>query len=166
MIMRTGLVILCYLRGRLTPSSRNGNVQSLNVSKPSPQLENKMSESKSKAAVVSPQLPIHFIKSSSFRVVHASGVWYGGDSQQNLHLTFFNERNPIPKMIVLNLNEKGFITSEDESKRESKTGIVREMEVDVILSYQAALEFHRTLGENLKALGANLPPRAEEENHI
>lgn len=98
------------------------------------------------------QLPIHFIKSSNFRVIHASGVWYGGDSQQNLHLTFFNERNPIPKTLVVNIDEQGVVLGEDSSKRESKTGVVREMEVDVILSFPAAMELHKTLGENLKAI--------------
>ena len=98
------------------------------------------------------QLPIHFIKGSNFRVIHASGVWYGGDSQQNLHLTFFNERNPIPKTLVVNLNEQGAVLGEDISKRESKMGVIREMEVDVILSLPAAMELHKTLGENLKAI--------------
>jgi hypothetical protein len=100
------------------------------------------------------QMPIHFIKSSQFRVIHASGVWYGGDAQQNLHLSFFNERSPIPKKVVLNLNEQGIVLSEDESKRDMKEGFIREVEVDVILSIPGAVEFYKTLGENLKALKA------------
>lgn len=99
-------------------------------------------------------LTIHFIKSTSFRVVHASGVWYGGDAQGNLHLSFFNERTPIPKKMVFNLNEQGLIVSEDESKRDVKEGVIREVEMDVVFSIPAAVEFHRTLGENLKALKA------------
>jgi hypothetical protein len=99
------------------------------------------------------KMPIHFIKSSQFRVVHATGVWYGGDSQQNLHLTFFNERTPIPKKVILILNQQGLIVSEDESQREAKQGVVREMEVDIVLSVQAALDLHKTLGDNLRAIG-------------
>jgi hypothetical protein len=98
------------------------------------------------------QLPVHFIKSTSFRVIHANGVWYGGDNQRNLHLTFFNERNPLPKMMVVNLDENGAVLGEDESKRESKQGIVREMEVDIVLSLQVAMDLYKTLGENLKAI--------------
>ena len=100
------------------------------------------------------QMPVHFIKSPSFRVVHASGVWYGGDSQQNLHLTFFNERTPIPKKLVLNLDEQGMVVGEDLSKRDSKEGVIREVEVDIILSIPSAVEFYRTLGENLKVVKA------------
>lgn len=100
------------------------------------------------------QLPIHFIKSSHFRVIHASGVWYGGDAQQNIHLSFFNERTPIPQQVVLNLNEHGAVLSEDLSKRKIKEGFVREVEADIILSIPRAVEFYRSLGENLKALKA------------
>lgn len=100
------------------------------------------------------QLTLHFVKSSDFRVIHASGVWYGGDPQQNLRLTFYNERNPLPDKIVVNLSEQGFIVNEDESKREIKDGFVREMEVDVVLSLAAAVEFYKSFGENLKALKA------------
>ena len=97
------------------------------------------------------QLPIHFIKSTQFRVIHANGVWFGGDMQQNLHLTFFNERNPIPRKLILNVNSKGIILGEDIIKRDTKEGVVREMEIDVVLSLQAAMELHKSLGENLKA---------------
>jgi len=97
------------------------------------------------------QVPIHFIKSMCFRVVHANGVWYGGDNQGNLHLTFFNERNPIPKKLVFNLNEHGAIVGEDASQRDSKEGVVREMEVDVVMSPQVAHELYMSLGENLKS---------------
>ena len=110
-------------------------------------------------------LPIHFEKSSQFRVIHASGVWFGGDAQQNLHLTFFNERSPIPKRIVLNINQEGIIVAEDESQRDSKVGVVREMEVDVILSMQAALELHKALGDNLKVLGETIKAATKTKDH-
>ena len=99
-------------------------------------------------------LPIHFIKSSSFRVIHASAAWFGGDAQQNLHLTFYNERTPIPKTLVVKLDEQGMIVGEDTAKRESKLGVVREVEVDVIFSIPSAVDFYKMLGENLKALKA------------
>lgn len=100
------------------------------------------------------QLPIHFIKSPSFRVIHASGVWYGGDAERNIHLSFFNERTPIPKKIVINVNENGEVLSEATSQRDTKEGVIREIEVDIIFSVHSAIEFYKTLGENLKALKA------------
>ena len=109
------------------------------------------------------QLPVHFIKSTSFRVVHANGVWYGGDNQGNIHMTFFNERSPIPRTMVVNLDERGAVIGEDITKRDSKQGIVREMEVDVVLSLQVALEFYQSLGENIKAIQATLKLANEEK---
>ena len=115
------------------------------------------------ASVPKFQLPVHFIKSTCFRVVHANGVWYGGDNQGNVHMTFFNERNPIPKTMVINLDERGSVLGEDASKRESKQGIVREMEVDIVLSLPVALELYQTLGENLKAIQAITKLPSEEK---
>ncbi len=100
------------------------------------------------------KLPIHFIKSAHFRVIYASGVWFGGDAQQNVHLSFFNERAPIPQEIVLNLNERGVLLDEDVSRRKMKEGFVREVETDIIFSIPSAVDFYRSLGENLKALKA------------
>lgn len=100
------------------------------------------------------QMPMEFTKSPHFRVIHASGAWYRGDAQQNLHLTFFNESSPFPSKVVLNLNEQGAVLSEDESKREIKEGFVREMEVDIVFSIPGAVDFYRTLEANLKAVKA------------
>jgi hypothetical protein len=112
------------------------------------------------------QLPIHFIKSTNFRVVHANGVWYGGDNQGNLHMTFFNERSPLPKMVVVNLDETGHVVGEDESKREARPGVVREMEVDVVLSIQVATELYQTLGANLKSIQEALKNSAYEKASV
>ena len=101
------------------------------------------------------QVQIHFVKSSFFRVVHASGAWFSGDAQQQLHLTFFNERAPIPKTIIVNLNERGEGIGEDEAKRDSKAGAIREMEVDVVMSLEALENFYSILGQNLKILKQN-----------
>jgi len=99
----------------------------------------------------SSELEIHFLKSNGFRVVHVTGAWFAGDPEGNMRLTFFNDRAPIPKKIVLNLNDQGIATGENQSKRESKMGVVRELEFDIILSLQAASQLHQTLGENLEA---------------
>jgi hypothetical protein len=56
--------------------------------------------------------------------------------------------------MVLNVNEQGMIVSEDTPHRDSKEGVIREMEVDIIFSIPAAVEFYKTLGDNLKSLSA------------
>jgi len=89
-------------------------------------------------------------------VAHANGVWFGSDPQGNLHLTFYSERTPIPKTMVLKLSDQGQIIGEDETKREGKQGIVREMEIDIVMSPDAASAFYEMFGQNIKTAINNL----------
>ena len=116
-----------------------------------------MSETEPKIAAPNPgelqstnQMEIHFIKSSQFRVVHADGAWFGCDPQGALHLTFYNDRSPSPRKVVVNVNQQGLAVDEDISKRESRSGLVREVEVDVVLSFGAALALRAGLDANIK----------------
>jgi hypothetical protein len=107
-----------------------------------------MSETPKANAVTNPQIPVHFVKSTFFRVIHADGVWFGGDPNGNIHLAFFNERQPIPEQIVATGGPHGIV--EDESQRVAKDGVEREIEIDVVLSFQTATFINNVLGENLK----------------
>jgi len=112
-----------------------------------------MSEGQPKSLPTLPdEMPIHFIKGNHFRVIHASGVWFGADPQGNVHLTFYNERTAIPQKVVIKIDKAtGLFAGEDESKRESKTGLVREMEIDIILSPLVAQGIFQKFQENINA---------------
>lgn len=116
------------------------------------------SQSSAKSAI---ELPVHFIKSNFFRVVHSGGAWFGGDGHGNLHLTFFNERTAIPKSVILSVDEKGNVLA--ESHRDSKQGIVREMEVDVVFTFKDAVAFYHALGENIKSVQENQKKSNEDK---
>jgi hypothetical protein len=107
------------------------------------------------------ELPVHFIKSNFFRVVHAGGAWFGGDGHGNLHLTFFNERTAIPESVKLSMDEKGNVLG--ETYRESKTGIVRELEVDIVFTFNDAVAFYQALGENIKSIQETQKQPSEEK---
>ena len=98
---------------------------------------------------IATEMEINFLKGTQVRVVHADGVWFGGDTHGEFHLTFFNERTPIPQKVIVKINEQGQAV-EDEQKRVTKKGLVREMEVDVVLSFQAALQLREALDANIK----------------
>ena len=51
--------------------------------------------------------------------------------------------------VIVKINEQGQEV-EDEQKRVTKKGLVREMEVDVVLSFQAALQLREALDANIK----------------
>jgi hypothetical protein len=90
---------------------------------------------------------IHQQKANFFRVIHADGVWCSMNTHKQIHMTFYNERYPIPTKIFLGLNEQGFPIREELEKRETKKDWFREMEVDVVLTLEAARQVHTNLGQ-------------------
>lgn len=83
-------------------------------------------------------------KAASFRVIHADGAWASVNPYRNLHIAFYSERAPIPKSIELGFDKKlGW--RELVNERDVKKGWFREMEVDIVLSLEAA----RTLQDSL-----------------
>ncbi|HEU0048544.1 MAG TPA: hypothetical protein VFQ43_13175 [Nitrososphaera sp.] len=97
------------------------------------------------------QITFHQIKSNFFRVVHSDGAWCSMSPRGLVHLTFFSERQPLPKELVHDLVDATTLGAEDVSKRVTKEGFVREMEVDVVLSRADADGLHKWLGNYLKS---------------
>jgi hypothetical protein len=83
-----------------------------------------------------PQLVINYIKSTRFRVIHCDGV-VGAPSPKgdSIHAALFSERLPIPVQTIHEL-EDGRVSG--ELSRVSRSGVVREVEVDVIFSLDMA----------------------------
>jgi len=94
--------------------------------------EQKNTETDEKTA----QINFHYIKSNNFRVVHADGAHGGVTPRGDIHMALFNERNPIPVRITNKIAENG--TLGEEIGRSMRDGIVREVEVDVILDPEVA----------------------------
>jgi hypothetical protein len=93
----------------------------------------------SKATQGPKQLRICQHKSPLFRVVQAEGVWCSVNALDNFHLTFYSEMQPIATMIEYKLNESGGFEEDISARKfENDAVSVREMEVDVVLSLQAA----------------------------
>lgn len=64
-------------------------------------------------------------------------------------------------MVKLLVDEKGNVLG--EASRESKQGIVREMEVDIVFTYKDAVAFYQAFGENLKAFQEGQSKPVEEK---
>ncbi len=103
------------------------------------------------------QVKFHQIKSNFFRVVHADGTWVSVHPLDLVHITFFSERAPLATEVIYNITDTGQLGPEDLAKRRSKSGYVREMEVDVVLNRATAAGLHNWLGEYLKGT-VKLPP--------
>lgn len=83
------------------------------------------------------QLTFHYIKSNNFRVIHCDGV-FGGPCPNGRGLTMglFSERFPVPLQTTHKLTEASGVG--EELARIGRAGIVREVEVEVILAPEEA----------------------------
>ena len=98
------------------------------------------------------RMTFHYIKSNFFRVVHASGVHGGISPKGEFQMAFFNERTPIPQRVYHDIQIKDGVASlgpEIESERVGKDGVIREVDVEVLMSRETAKVVHTWLGERL-----------------
>ncbi|MGH6670819.1 MAG: hypothetical protein ACRECV_02450 [Xanthobacteraceae bacterium] len=95
------------------------------------------------------ELEFDFEKSNYFRVIHVDGFFGGvAPASQLLHMAVYNERQPIPKKVfhpVLN----GVLQPETIQKRETRSGLFREVEADLVLSMEGAMALRSWLDEKI-----------------
>jgi hypothetical protein len=96
-----------------------------------------MAESGPPQSEISPKVPVYQEKSALFRVVHADGAWWSVNPRNDLHLVFYSERAPIPKVVYFGPDKEG-TWNELIEEREVKKGWFREMEVDIVLTPTSA----------------------------
>jgi len=84
---------------------------------------------------------IEYVKSSAFRVIRADGAIGGISPRLELFITFYNERFPIPKVLVFETTPEGAPGDEVMSERESKAGVIREAEVAISMDLPTAKSF-------------------------
>ena len=82
------------------------------------------------------EFDFHFLKSSNFRVVHCDGVWGGTTPRGYITMSIYSERSPFPQKVTHEVAKNGAI--DKEKRREGKEGIVREVEVEVVLDLATA----------------------------
>jgi hypothetical protein len=113
---------------------------------------------------------IEYQKSHSFRVVHADGAYGGTSPRLQLFIAFYSERFPIPKVLTYEASPAGAPLDEIVEARESKEGVIREVEVGVTMDINAAKGFAAWLNERvaelekarLQVLGENLPTEIQK----
>lgn len=96
------------------------------------------------------KIKFHYIKSNSFRVVHVDGVFGGLSPTGEISASLFSQRPPIPQLTVQTLKSENELGDEIVAERVSKDGIVREMEVSLVLSPQVAEAFAKWLMERVE----------------
>lgn len=102
------------------------------------------------AEEVTKELLFYYEKSNFFRVIHADGAYGGNTPQGDIHIAFYNERHPIPKITSLPLI--GNKRAGPEVVKERKEGIFREVEVDIVMNLNTAVAFRIWFDEKIEAL--------------
>ena len=95
------------------------------------------------------EIAFEFIKSEFFRVVHADGMLGGPTPQGHMHIVFYSERPPIPKRMVHRVGPTGELGEVIPDQIVVRDALIREMDVDVIMTLAVAENFHQWLGQRL-----------------
>lgn len=98
------------------------------------------------------QIRSYHIKSNYFRVVHADGAWGGITPHLFLQMVIFNERRPIPQEIVQPITPSGDLGQPIPELTKSKDGIVREMEVEILMNKRVAKQLRKWLDNQIEQL--------------
>jgi hypothetical protein len=111
------------------------------------------------------KLTFHYQKSNLFRVVYADGAWGGLTPELDVFFSFFNSRPAIPQILVQEINSDGSLGKERDDLKVSKDGIVREVEVGVVMTPQnvkSLIEFLQTRLTQVEDIREQIKSRSME----
>lgn len=100
------------------------------------------------------KIKFDYIKSNLFRTAHADGAWAGTNGYQNLVLSFFSERTPIPTQTVHPLTEESSLGDEILAERKSRDAVVREVEIAISMSLDVAKSLSTLLTSQIRMIEA------------
>lgn len=105
---------------------------------------------KSKPVIAKGTLDFHIEKSHLFRVVHVDGCVGAAAPSGNglINMGIFSERLPFPKKLTYRI-ENGHLTQELREEREGRNGVFRELEANLVLSYESAVSIRDWLTKNI-----------------
>jgi hypothetical protein len=107
----------------------------------------------SSAADAPSSVVFNYVKSKYFRVVYATGAFGGITPQGMIHACLYNERTAIPRRVRHTMDSEGRL-SETFEVIETREGLVREMEIDLILDLATAKSLRNWLDKKIDQLTA------------
>jgi len=110
-------------------------------------------------SVLPSSVKFHYIKGHNFRVIHTDGVIGGITPQRQIFLSLFSERAALPTMIEFQVSSEGALGA--EVKREGKEGLVREMDIGIILNADTAQQLSDFLQKQLLVLKESTPEQPD-----
>ena len=113
-------------------------------------------------STVPSSLSFYYIKSNFFRVLHVDGLIGGPTPSGLIFVSLYNERAAIPQITTHDITEGGQIGTEHLDERVSKKGVVREVEVGLVMSVETASSVVAWLQEKID-LTTKMRSTKEEE---
>lgn len=99
------------------------------------------------------RVDVSYQKSNFFRVIHADGMYGGATPRGDVHMAVFSERSALPTAshfdVVAGKAQPEVIT-------ETRSGVVRELEADIVMSLPVAIAAHAWLGDKIEYLRTQL----------
>ncbi len=92
------------------------------------------------------QVKSEFIKANYFRVIHADGAWGGLTPSLHIQMALYSERTAIPHHMTQEVGDESKLIT---VKTEAKDEIIREVEVDVIMTVPVARALRDWLDEKI-----------------
>jgi hypothetical protein len=100
---------------------------------------------------------LEYIKSQFFRVIHVDGAIGGPTPTGHIHLALFSERPAIPRRVVVPI-ANGSLGDPIPAETVVRDGMVREMDVDIMMSLSTAEQLGNLLAqivEDIKKIVTN-----------
>ena len=110
------------------------------------------SDSKPAADSAPTRVRFHYIKSNLFRAVHVDGAIGGITPAGNIHCAIYSERGAIPQTSEHPISEDGTLLPADSV--DGQVGLVREMDVDLILNRRVAEDLRNWLTQKIEEFDA------------
>lgn len=105
----------------------------------------------------------HYLKAPDFRTIHVDGVIGGGTPQGSMHMSFWAQRPAIPREVVFEIEVDGKKLGK-EQHRVGREGIVRELQIDAMLSIAAAKEIRDWLTQNIERVESEIAKATSERS--
>lgn len=93
------------------------------------------------------RVTFHYIKSTDFRSLHVDGAIGSTAPSGLIHCAVYSERPAIPRVTSHAVDDDGALTDDDVEVVDGRTGYVRELQADLILTRDAALALAKFLND-------------------
>jgi hypothetical protein len=106
------------------------------------------------------KIQIRYRNSPAYRSIHASGAYGGVIPTGDITLGIFSERNHFPESAIVAVSPE---TKQGTETVQVEKGIVREMEVGIIMNLSVAKAIRQWLDDKIAFIEANTDPNKRIE---